>query len=213
MRPMVSPVCAAEWDSMGGTQAPSPTFLSASHPEDWVPSRVQSRRRRMGWPSRWKLARAGELRPFSARVLLQLTVPTGDPMSEKEARGPPFARPQVPAKGHKGSPFARPRARPQVPKPPSPQQSPDKRKKPHNFRYGAFCLKKIRQRPTLPHRHRCCTIGSEELNFRVRDGIGWNLFDITTGKLWIAIATRILRTSVKYYCHLRGSERRSGDRV
>ncbi len=46
--------------------------------------------------------------------------------------------------------------------------------------------KKLRQRPTLPQRHRCSTIGSEELNFRVRDGIGWNLFDITTGKLWIA---------------------------
>ena len=45
---------------------------------------------------------------------------------------------------------------------------------------------KLRQRPTLPQRHRCSTIGSEELNFRVRDGIGWNLFDITTGKLWIA---------------------------
>ncbi len=40
---MVSPLCAAEWGSMGGTH--TPTFLSASHPEDWVPSRVRSRRR------------------------------------------------------------------------------------------------------------------------------------------------------------------------
>ena len=46
--------------------------------------------------------------------------------------------------------------------------------------------RKLRQRPTLPHCRQCSTIGSEELNFRVRDGIGWNLFDITTGKLWIA---------------------------
>jgi len=62
-----------------------------------------------------------------------------------------------------------------------------KRKAPKRAVHGLEAMrKKLRQRPTLPQRHRCSTIGSEELNFRVRDGIGWNLFDITTGKLWIA---------------------------
>ena len=40
---------------------------------------------------------------------------------------------------------------------------------------------KSRRRPTLPHGYPCSTIGSEELNFRVRDGIGGGLFEITTG--------------------------------
>ena len=40
---------------------------------------------------------------------------------------------------------------------------------------------KSRRRPTLPHGFPCSTIGSEELNFRVRDGIGCGLFEITTG--------------------------------
>ena len=40
---------------------------------------------------------------------------------------------------------------------------------------------KSRRRPTLPHGYPCSTIGSEELNFRVRDGIGCGLFEITTG--------------------------------
>ena len=29
------------------------------------------------------------------------------------------------------------------------------------------------QRPTLPHRHRCSTIGANGLNLRVRDGSEW----------------------------------------
>ena len=41
--------------------------------------------------------------------------------------------------------------------------------------------KKSRRRPTLPHGFPCSTIGSEELNFRVRDGIGCGLLEITTG--------------------------------
>ena len=41
-----------------------------------------------------------------------------------------------------------------------------------------------RRRPTLPHGYPCSTIGSEELNFRVRDGIGCGLFEIATGNLW-----------------------------
>src|ERR1019366_4000688 len=31
-----------------------------------------------------------------------------------------------------------------------------------------------RQLPTLPHTFACSTIGPAELNFRVRDGNGWN---------------------------------------
>src|ERR1700731_2732127 len=32
------------------------------------------------------------------------------------------------------------------------------------------------QRPTLPHTRACSTIGAEGLNFRVRDGNGWDPF-------------------------------------
>ena len=42
--------------------------------------------------------------------------------------------------------------------------------------------RKSRQRPTLPLSFPSSTIGSEELNFRVRNGIGWGLFDIATGR-------------------------------
>ena len=45
-----------------------------------------------------------------------------------------------------------------------------------------------RQRPTLPHGCPCSTIGSEELDFRVRDGIGYGLFDIATGNRWASDA-------------------------
>ena len=37
-----------------------------------------------------------------------------------------------------------------------------------------------RRRPTLPHKRSCSTIGAKELNFRVRDGIGWDLRTIVT---------------------------------
>ena len=48
-----------------------------------------------------------------------------------------------------------------------------------------------RQRPTLPHSNPCSTIGSEKLDFRVRDGIGYGLLDIATGKRWAsALAIR-----------------------
>ena len=43
-------------------------------------------------------------------------------------------------------------------------------------------LKRIRRRPTLPHKKSCSTIGAKELNFRVRDGIGCGLLAITTGE-------------------------------
>ena len=44
------------------------------------------------------------------------------------------------------------------------------------------CLRELTRRcPTLPHGPPCSTIGSEELNFRVRDGIGCGLLEIATG--------------------------------
>ena len=52
-------------------------------------------------------------------------------------------------------------------------------------------LKRFRRRPTLPHSFPCSTIGAEELNFRVRDGNGCDLFAIATEKL-ISLLFRIL---------------------
>ena len=49
-----------------------------------------------------------------------------------------------------------------------------------------------RQRPTLPQGRPCSTIGSEELDFRVRYGIGYGLFDITTGKRWASQMRTVL---------------------
>ena len=42
---------------------------------------------------------------------------------------------------------------------------------------------KIRQRPTFPGSLPPSIIGAIELNFRVRDGNGWNLYAIVTGYL------------------------------
>ena len=41
----------------------------------------------------------------------------------------------------------------------------------------------IGRRPTLPHTCACSTIGAERLNFRVRDGNGWNPLAGITRKL------------------------------
>ena len=41
---------------------------------------------------------------------------------------------------------------------------------------------RIRQRPTLPHSRPCSTIGAGELNFRVRNGNGWDLSAMVTEK-------------------------------
>ena len=49
---------------------------------------------------------------------------------------------------------------------------------------------KSRRRPTLPLGLPSSTIGSKELNFRVRDGIGCDLLDITTGNFLGASMTR-----------------------
>jgi hypothetical protein len=52
----------------------------------------------------------------------------------------------------------------------------------------AFFLKN-RRRPTLPHSLPCSTIGAEELNFRVRNGNGWNLFAMTTEKMFFKLSS------------------------
>ncbi len=46
---------------------------------------------------------------------------------------------------------------------------------------GAFFL--IGQRPTLPHTRACSTIGAERLNFRVRNGNGWDPLAVITQRL------------------------------
>ena len=48
---------------------------------------------------------------------------------------------------------------------------------------GAF-LDLIGRRPTLPHTRACSTIGAEGLNFRVRDGNGWDPFARITQNLF-----------------------------
>src|SRR5882724_1177102 len=46
-----------------------------------------------------------------------------------------------------------------------------------------------RQRPTLPHTFACSTIGPAGLNFRVRDGNGWNPRGKITDNLMQLLAT------------------------
>ena len=55
------------------------------------------------------------------------------------------------------------------------------RQSPGIFRAGASCL--IGQLPTLPHTRACSTIGAVGLNFRVRDGNGWDPYATITQKL------------------------------
>src|SRR5712692_2256226 len=57
--------------------------------------------------------------------------------------------------------------------------------------------KKIRQRPTLPHGFPRSTIGSGGLNFRVRDGNGWNPSDIATGMVEGATPSTRRRSTTK----------------
>ena len=51
--------------------------------------------------------------------------------------------------------------------------------------------KRFRRRPTLPHSLPCSTIGAKELNFRVRDGNGCDLFAIATEKSICCCAPRV----------------------
>ena len=52
--------------------------------------------------------------------------------------------------------------------------------------------KKSRRLSTLPHSLPCSTIDAKELDFRVRDGIGYGLFAIITGKIEKAILKYIV---------------------
>src|SRR3569832_990958 len=56
-----------------------------------------------------------------------------------------------------------------------------RQKKKAHASHLAWASKKSRRRPTLPLGYPSSTIGSKELNFRVREGIGCDLLDITTG--------------------------------
>ena len=63
-----------------------------------------------------------------------------------------------------------------------------------NLSTGAF-LDLIGRRPTLPHTRACSTIGAEGLNFRVRDGNGWDPLAIITQNLFdFARTTEPLQT-------------------
>ena len=55
-----------------------------------------------------------------------------------------------------------------------------KKSLPASFKLGGLVID--RRRPTLPHSCLCSTIGAEELNFRVRDGNGCDLFAMATEK-------------------------------
>src|ERR1700745_4389649 len=65
-----------------------------------------------------------------------------------------------------------------------------KRKRPSRFLSTAFIL--CRQRPTLPHTFACSTIGPAGLNFRVRDGNGWNPRGKITDKSHLSAISRQL---------------------
>src|SRR5688572_5673657 len=70
-------------------------------------------------------------------------------------------------------------------------QTPDTKYR--RLRTAADCrcaVRLSRRCPTLPQSFLCSTIGSEELNFRVRDGIGCGLLEIATGKLWASNTKR-----------------------
>ena len=85
----------------------------------------------------------------------------------------------------------------------TPASSRDKQKNPDSVpRVGVGKI--TRQRPTLPQSSPCSTIGSDELNFRVRDGIGCGLVDIATGNLWASKSSVLM---------LRCATRRSAGRV
>jgi hypothetical protein len=64
----------------------------------------------------------------------------------------------------------------------------NQKQKPQSFDRGFLDL--IGRRPTLPHTRACSTIGAEGLNFRVRDGNGWDPFARITQKLWKEIQDR-----------------------
>jgi hypothetical protein len=56
--------------------------------------------------------------------------------------------------------------------------------------------KKGWQRPTLPHRCQCSTIGARELNCRVRDGAGWTLTALATNNTSLPCLARFTHTYI-----------------
>src|ERR1700687_1727121 len=71
------------------------------------------------------------------------------------------------------------------------------RKGPRCVRNVAFIL--CRQLPTLPHTFACSTIGPAGLNFRVRDGNGWNPRGKITDNLQPSAISRQLKLAVATY--------------
>ena len=63
------------------------------------------------------------------------------------------------------------------------RQKTEREKEREHLRKDAPARKLFRRRPTLPHGYPCSTIGAGRLNFRVRDGIGWNPSAMATGNL------------------------------
>ena len=57
-----------------------------------------------------------------------------------------------------------------------------------------------RRRPTLPRGFPRSTIGAEELNFRVRDGNGCDLFAMATEILWYGLAIEQQGDLFLYWC-------------
>ena len=52
---------------------------------------------------------------------------------------------------------------------------------PPGLRLAGVLRREFRRRPTLPDGLPSSTIGAEELNFRVRNEIGWDLLAMVTG--------------------------------
>ena len=77
------------------------------------------------------------------------------------------------------------------PCPPQTHESPE-------FPQG-FVLILIGQLPTLPHTRACSTIGAEGLNFRVRDGNGWNPLATVTQSVLNCFGELLL--NIDGHCH------------
>lgn len=67
-------------------------------------------------------------------------------------------------------------------------------KKIHRDCDGLKWAKKSPQRPTFPPKG--SIIGDEELNFRVRNGIGWILLSMATGKINRLIRKKVLEEKI-----------------
>src|SRR5918995_4942276 len=65
----------------------------------------------------------------------------------------------------------------------------------------AFLCFKSRQRPTFPQPHGCSIIGPGGLNFRVRNGNGWDPSGKVTEKLFVGIKSYFIKE--KYFFPLK----------